>query len=575
MTPNCGSSKIADASDEHVENVLPVSDHAVEGTAKPTQNRHRNSSAGSASSGSRTYPSRAVRDLKLGINGATQDRFNSDGWFPVTEEVSDPTKLDSAQHRRHALDVSSPAVMPRRYIDTQDVLTNFTPLAEQYGQKEKERKDRLNKHKPLDPRLKQQLERLKLEQTKPSAFASVLPRLFANRPKHDLADLKELATSYFPSRSEVKMFITDWKKHSGTSFECRLSEISNYICTKPSDIHVRWIHAPLGLGPLHSTIEDLFLHQGMEGRPFENLGRSGWPYTKIEVLNFIDRNRFQCMRDAFHLLHRDKIDLECWSGFEDTVLDDLKWRTTHLGLADDWETLPDYWTASISDIPWQISEGFLLTLSPMRGVNYLDRNFAKHLKEPGDAIFDNDVASSIALVRKQFLDSGTQLWHRPNVEWLLVHLMTEVGVTPHVDRQGCNAPTVEGAYQEVIQEFKRRRDQHFGRRDQNEPAELIKDMLVCREELKRMTMLSRSREQVFENLCVDVQKFEREDLEQPDIRPVHKGQRSAVEKAQIALGRSKGQTVAFKGLFEDISMSLESVSGYLQFYTLPSTTGRA
>ena len=89
----------------------------------------------------------------------------------------------------------------------------------------------------------------------------------------------------------------------------------------------------------------------------------------------------------------------------------------------------------------------------MRGVNYLDRNFARHMKEPGDAIFDNDVASSIALVRKQFLDSGTQLWHRPNVEWLLVHLMTEVGVTPHVDRQGCNAPTVEGAYQEVIQEF--------------------------------------------------------------------------------------------------------------------------
>ena len=90
-------------------------------------------------------------------------------------------------------------------------------------------------------------------------------------------------------------------------------------------------------------------------------------------------------------------------------------------------------------------------------------------------------------------------------------------------------------------------------------------MLVCREELKRMTMLSRSREQVFENLCVDVQKFEREDMEQPDIRPIHKGQRSAVEKAQIALGRSKRQTVAFEILFEDISMSLKSVSGHLQF----------
>ena len=369
MSPDCGPGQIADASDEHVENLLTISDHAVEGIAKPTQNWHLISSAGSASSGSRTYPSRAVRDLRLGTSGATQHSFNSGGWFPVTEEVFDPTKLDSAQHPRHALDVSSQAVVPRRYIDTQDVLTNFTPLAQEYDQKEKERKERLNKHKPLDPRLKQQLERLKLEHTRPSAFASVLPSLFANRPKHDLADLKELVKSYFPSRSEVKMFITDVKEHSATSFECRLSEISNYICKKPSDVLVRWIHAPLGLGPLHSTIEDLFLYQGMEGRPFENLGRSGWPYTKIEVLNFVDRDRFQCMRDAFHLLHRDKLDLECWSGFEDTVLGDLKWRTTHLGLADDWETLPDFWTASISDIPWQISEGLTMTdYGPLDGL---------------------------------------------------------------------------------------------------------------------------------------------------------------------------------------------------------------
>lgn len=89
----------------------------------------------------------------------------------------------------------------------------------------------------------------------------------------------------------------------------------------------------------------------------------------------------------------------------------------------------------------------------MRGVNYLDRHFKRHLGEPRDAIFDNDVASAIAFVRQQFKDSGTQKWHRASAEWLLVHLMTEIGATPHVDRQGCNAPTLEGAYQEVIQQF--------------------------------------------------------------------------------------------------------------------------
>lgn len=89
----------------------------------------------------------------------------------------------------------------------------------------------------------------------------------------------------------------------------------------------------------------------------------------------------------------------------------------------------------------------------MRGVNYLDRHFKRHLSEPGGAIFDNDVASAIAFVRRQFTESGTRTWHRPSVEWLLVHLVTEIGATPHSDRQGCNAPTIEGAYQEVIQQF--------------------------------------------------------------------------------------------------------------------------
>lgn len=89
----------------------------------------------------------------------------------------------------------------------------------------------------------------------------------------------------------------------------------------------------------------------------------------------------------------------------------------------------------------------------MCGVNYLDRHFKRHLKEPRDAIFDNDVASAIALVREQFKTTGTQKWHRVSVEWLVVHLMTEIGVTPHVDRQGWNAPTLEGAYQELLQRF--------------------------------------------------------------------------------------------------------------------------
>lgn len=97
--------------------------------------------------------------------------------------------------------------------------------------------------------------------------------------------------------------------------------------------------------------------------------------------------------------------------------------------------------------------GMVLTLSPMRGVNYIDRHLQRHLEEPRDAIFDNDVASAIAFIRQQFAESGTNSWHRVTVEWLVIHLVTEIGITPHVDRQGCNAPDLTGAYQELIQQF--------------------------------------------------------------------------------------------------------------------------
>lgn len=217
----------------------------------------------------------------------------------------------------------------------------------------------------------------------------------------------------------------------------------------------------------------------------------------------------------------------------------------------------------------------------MRGVNYLDRNLRRHLEEPSDAIFDNDVASAVAFVRHHFKHSGTQNWHRVAVEWLVVHLMTEIGVTPHSDRQGYNAPTLEVAYQEVIQQFVsqlissryqcdftdlvpvakmqiHRRDDHFNRKDRYEPAELIQDMLICKDELRRITVVSQHREHVFETLRKDVERIEKEDLEQGRL-PEHPGEASALEKVQTALSRSQRQSKAYNLLFEDIRMTLQSV----------------
>ena len=98
-------------------------------------------------------------------------------------------------------------------------------------------------------------------------------------------------------------------------------------------------------------------------------------------------------------------------------------------------------------------DGFLLTLSPMAGVNYLDKDMTQYLSDPLDAMFDNDNASAVGHVFQAFAEQGTRTWHRRTTEWFLVYLLSEVGCTPHSVRQGFNAPPMENAYSVVVQDL--------------------------------------------------------------------------------------------------------------------------
>lgn len=350
--------------------------------------RPRHSLAESTSPGIRKRPSLAAQERmrrtsegsQLRMSGGTIHRLPSTRHSTVSEEDVDIADVGLAS----GSDISLQTIMPRESVDTQSTLINFAPVAAEYMEKEKEREWRLKKHKPLAPSLKYKLERLKLAHAKHSWSRPILSFLQATGVEHDLHDLhelKRLAKFYFPARSESKVYITDFKADSAHSQERRLSEITQYMSTKPSDVHVRWIHAPLGLGPLQSTVDDLFRHLGRPGRPFKNLGRFEWPYATVEVLNFCDRSHFQNMRDVYRFLHdeaklTEELNEECWRGFdlgskteEARILDDLKWRNTHLGLAEDWETLPDYWTACSSDISRQITEGLSMSdYGPLDGL---------------------------------------------------------------------------------------------------------------------------------------------------------------------------------------------------------------
>ena len=195
-------------------------------------------------------------------------------------------------------------------------------------------------------------------------------------------DLISLTCYHFPPRSELQVFVTDFKLGSVDCFEINLGNIQQYMINKPSDVDVRWLHVPLGDGPVHDTIQDIFLNADQPaGRRFSNLERSGSPYAEIEVLNFQSKTRFQEKRDVYHILREfgdtsDILTSKCWEGFDKDlskdeigILDDLRWRFGYLGITPDFDSLSDFWTAVCSDISWQLSEGLsMASYGPLAGL---------------------------------------------------------------------------------------------------------------------------------------------------------------------------------------------------------------
>ena len=77
----------------------------------------------------------------------------------------------------------------------------------------------------------------------------------------------------------------------------------------------------------------------------------------------------------------------------------------------------------------------------------------QYLSNSVRCVYDNAQASAITQVFEQFKDTGTGLWHRKSVEWLLIYILTEIGATPHNRRGGYNCPSIMDAYETVIHDL--------------------------------------------------------------------------------------------------------------------------
>ena len=201
-------------------------------------------------------------------------------------------------------------------------------------------------------------------------------------------------------------------------------------------------------------------------------------------------------------------------------------------------------------------DGMLLTLSPMAGINYLDKNFGRHLSEPIDSMFDNDDASAVGHAFQAFADQGTTTWHRKTVEWFLVYLLTEVGVTPHPVRQGFNAPSFESAYSAVIQDLKRRRYEKWRPK---KTVELVRDYSNCIDEITTIRLIQEKKLELFKIMKLDVKKFEAEDTRARKAPDNPNGETSA-ERLVWAISMVKDQHECFERLLLDLKHSMDAVS---------------
>lgn len=310
------------------------------------------------------------------------------------------------------------------------------------------------------------------------------------------------------------------------------------------------------------------------------------------------------MRDIYLLLHdkkelQDNLNESTWRADRNASLHtDVDWRADHLAME------PSFWNLVDADMAWQLceglamgamgprdglrpivrhvdkqifslhpfysnaqlvrspfrtfhrSDGFLLSLSPMAGVNYLDKNLNRHLSEPLDALFDNDDASAVGHVFQAFAEQGTSTWHRKTIEWFLVYLVTEVGVTPHNFRQGCNAPSFEGAYSSVIQDLKRRRY------DQWKPkatVKLVREYLSGIDELTTIKLILQEKVELFKLMQLDVKKFETEDNRFRKTPDNAEGE-SSVQRLIWAMDTVKYQHECFERLLIDLKQAMNAVS---------------
>ncbi|KAL8690707.1 MAG: hypothetical protein Q9218_003905 [Villophora microphyllina] len=140
-----------------------------------------------------------------------------------------------------------------------------------------------------------------------------------------------------------------------------LGQIERYLAETPDWVTLRWIHVPVGLGLMQSSIEDLFSHSSIRTeslweKPFVHSIKD--PGFKIEVLNLRERQYLLDQLDVFNILRNFSVltisldQLNVVNDNHSTLFTDIAWRADYMRFS------LRFWDMVHSDLPWQLSEGW-------------------------------------------------------------------------------------------------------------------------------------------------------------------------------------------------------------------------
>lgn len=453
----------------------------------------------------------------------------------------------------------------------------------------------------------------------------------------------------FPPRAKLKVQVVDFYAHRTTRKFVSLGEITTVMdpSDRPANVHVRWIHAPLGIGLYHSSVEDIFL-KGLGGRVgghwrrpsvhprgkrFVKAGRAGWPYLETEILNVRSMKEMQDTRNIAQAFLKNEtaqkvLNKRVTDGdYTREVYEDVRWRSYHIGKGKD----PSYWETVKSDLPLLLSDGALimkspaatkqepswtmkrqtlqdeeeyrfaylardpfrcfnrgdstlLTLSPAKGIDYLNRHLPTITKDPKDDVncwrnpelrkeesvdnsepgneraddseFPSKDLSVVGYIFQEFEFSGTSRWQYKTVEWLIVFLMTEISCTPHSMRSGYSIAAILDVYDTHINKLIERKFEPWS----DDTAKLFRSYLTAIDELRTLDKIYKKKLQFLEHLgedCVDIQEELTQDGENAATGPITI---TMAERVEFALRAVRDLSNQCEELYTDLSSSLESMS---------------